>query len=253
MVTATRHVVLSGCPGPPSPHLFFFNWRIIALQSFVVCCQTSAWVSHRYTYQPVSLKQTCTFLSPCGSVQAASVHKARRPDPAQVLGEAVKVGLAPGESSLHHLPLAWCHLLTKPHLFTAEQAYLWGYQVTIRSKWNDPCWHLVSGLAHNKHEIHLSYSHCCRNHDCYYFWLCCWAVMWPGEITFPPQASFFFPCERSNVGSITCQHHKDPCGFYNFMPFPGSLLGGNRSQGHPWNLISFTDSFFYKFFFLIEG
>ena len=105
--------------------IFFFNWRIIALQSFVVFCQTSAWVSHRYTYQPESLKQTCTFLSACGSVQAASVHRARRPDPAQVLGEAVKAGLAPGESRLHHLPLAWCHLLTKPHLFTAEQAYLW--------------------------------------------------------------------------------------------------------------------------------
>ena len=28
----------------------FFNWRIIALQNFVVFCQTSTWVSHRYTY-----------------------------------------------------------------------------------------------------------------------------------------------------------------------------------------------------------
>ena len=36
--------------------LFFFNlvfyWRIIALQNFVVFCQTSTWVSHRYTYVP---------------------------------------------------------------------------------------------------------------------------------------------------------------------------------------------------------
>ena len=30
----------------------FFNWRIIALQNFVVFCQTSTWVSHRYTYIP---------------------------------------------------------------------------------------------------------------------------------------------------------------------------------------------------------
>ena len=26
----------------------FFNWRIIALQNFVVFCQTSTWISHRY-------------------------------------------------------------------------------------------------------------------------------------------------------------------------------------------------------------
>ena len=28
-----------------------FNWRIIALQNFVFC-QTSTWISHRYTYIP---------------------------------------------------------------------------------------------------------------------------------------------------------------------------------------------------------
>ena len=28
----------------------FFDWRIIALQNFVVFCQTSTWISHRYTY-----------------------------------------------------------------------------------------------------------------------------------------------------------------------------------------------------------
>ena len=39
------------------PHSFlhlllklFFYWRIIALQNFVVFCQTSTWISHRYTY-----------------------------------------------------------------------------------------------------------------------------------------------------------------------------------------------------------
>ena len=30
----------------------FFNWRIIALQNFVVFCQISTWVSHTYTYAP---------------------------------------------------------------------------------------------------------------------------------------------------------------------------------------------------------
>ena len=32
--------------------IFFFNWRIIALQNCVVFCQTSSWISHRYTYVP---------------------------------------------------------------------------------------------------------------------------------------------------------------------------------------------------------
>ena len=31
---------------------FFFFWRIIALQNFIVFCQTSTWLSHRYTYIP---------------------------------------------------------------------------------------------------------------------------------------------------------------------------------------------------------
>ena len=30
----------------------FFNWRIIALENFLVFCQTSAWISHSYTYIP---------------------------------------------------------------------------------------------------------------------------------------------------------------------------------------------------------
>ena len=29
---------------------FFFNWRIIALHNFVVLCQTSAWISHRFCF-----------------------------------------------------------------------------------------------------------------------------------------------------------------------------------------------------------
>ena len=32
----------------------FFNWRIIALQNVAVFCQTSTWISHRYTYIPLS-------------------------------------------------------------------------------------------------------------------------------------------------------------------------------------------------------
>jgi len=33
-----------------------FYWRIIALQNFVVFCQTSTWINHRYTYIPSLLK-----------------------------------------------------------------------------------------------------------------------------------------------------------------------------------------------------
>ena len=33
-------------------HYFFFYWRIITLQNFVVFCQTSTWTSHKYTYVP---------------------------------------------------------------------------------------------------------------------------------------------------------------------------------------------------------
>ena len=40
------------CQAPLSMGLFFFffNWRVIALQNFVVFCHTSTRVSHRYTY-----------------------------------------------------------------------------------------------------------------------------------------------------------------------------------------------------------
>ena len=30
----------------------FFNWRIIALQNFVIFCQMSTWINHRCTYVP---------------------------------------------------------------------------------------------------------------------------------------------------------------------------------------------------------
>ena len=36
----------------PPKLTYFFNWRIIALQNFVVFCQISPWISHRYTYVP---------------------------------------------------------------------------------------------------------------------------------------------------------------------------------------------------------
>ena len=32
--------------------IYFFYWKIIALQNFVAFCQTSTWISHRYTYIP---------------------------------------------------------------------------------------------------------------------------------------------------------------------------------------------------------
>ena len=36
-------------------YYLFLNWRITGLQNFVVFCQTSTWISHRYTYIPFLL------------------------------------------------------------------------------------------------------------------------------------------------------------------------------------------------------
>ena len=36
--------------------LFIYYWKIIALQNFAVFCQTSIWISHRYTYISFLLK-----------------------------------------------------------------------------------------------------------------------------------------------------------------------------------------------------
>ena len=52
---------------PFSP-LCFFNWRIIALQNFVVLGQTSARISHSYTHVPsfLNLPPTCLPVPPSG-------------------------------------------------------------------------------------------------------------------------------------------------------------------------------------------
>ena len=42
--------------------LFIFYWRMIALQNFAVFCQTSTWISHRYTYIPSLLNLSPTSL-----------------------------------------------------------------------------------------------------------------------------------------------------------------------------------------------
>ena len=49
------HCVLFGiplCVCTTSFFYLFFNWRIIALQTFVVFCQISTWISHRYIHVP---------------------------------------------------------------------------------------------------------------------------------------------------------------------------------------------------------
>ena len=50
----------------------FFYWRIIALQNFVVFCQISAWISHRYTHIPscLNLPPTPTPLHLSGLIQS---------------------------------------------------------------------------------------------------------------------------------------------------------------------------------------
>ena len=42
----------------------FFYWRIIALQNFVVFCQTSTWISYRYTYIPSHLTPLVWYRAP---------------------------------------------------------------------------------------------------------------------------------------------------------------------------------------------
>ena len=40
----------------------FSNWRVIALQNSVVSCQTSKWISHMYTYNPLPFELPPIFL-----------------------------------------------------------------------------------------------------------------------------------------------------------------------------------------------
>ena len=52
----------------------FFNWRKMALQKFVVFCQTSAWIRHRYIYIPSLLN-----LPPCSFRNMIGVSKREKP------------------------------------------------------------------------------------------------------------------------------------------------------------------------------
>ena len=42
----------------------FFNWRIIALQNFVVFCQTSTWINHTYSPSFLNLPPISLPISP---------------------------------------------------------------------------------------------------------------------------------------------------------------------------------------------
>ena len=55
-----------GLNDPPNffKKIFIFYWWIIALQNFVVFCQTSTWISHRYTYIFTSLWNSLPSPSP---------------------------------------------------------------------------------------------------------------------------------------------------------------------------------------------
>ena len=47
------HIIIKLLEGKNKENLFliyFFYWRIIALQNFAVFCPISTWISHRYTY-----------------------------------------------------------------------------------------------------------------------------------------------------------------------------------------------------------
>ena len=64
---------------------YLFNWRIIALQNFVVFCQILTWISHRYTCIPSLLNlppgastQCCTeLLNPHHKAEGSQVYSAQ--------------------------------------------------------------------------------------------------------------------------------------------------------------------------------
>ena len=53
--------------------VIFFNWRIIALQNFVVFCQMLTWTSHWYTYGPSLL--TFKNISKCFPIKLLWLQK----------------------------------------------------------------------------------------------------------------------------------------------------------------------------------
>ena len=53
--------------------IYFFNWRVIALQNFLGFCRTSTWVNHRYTYVP-SLLNVPPISLPIPQLQVVTEH-----------------------------------------------------------------------------------------------------------------------------------------------------------------------------------
>ena len=61
-------------------NLFIFNWKIIALQHCDGLCDTSTWITHRYTHVPSRLKPPSPFPShptPLGCHRAPGVNSLR--------------------------------------------------------------------------------------------------------------------------------------------------------------------------------
>ena len=71
-----------------TPFFKLFYWRIIALQNFVVFCQTSIWISHQFSYSVVS-----------DSLRPHELQHARPPCPSPT----------PGVHSNSHPSSWWCH------------------------------------------------------------------------------------------------------------------------------------------------
>ena len=72
MYTCSLFYIISSCKTLTANFflLLFFNWRIITLQNFVVFCQTSTWISHRYTYIPSCFEPPSHLSHPSTLVQS---------------------------------------------------------------------------------------------------------------------------------------------------------------------------------------
>ena len=95
----------------PRVLFYYYYWRIIALQNFVVFCQTSTWINHRYTHIPSLLKlPPISFLIPPHKVDTEPIFEF--PEPYSKFPLAIYFTYGNVSHSFHTLP----PLLPSPHV-----------------------------------------------------------------------------------------------------------------------------------------
>ena len=81
----------------------FFYWRIIALQNFVVFCQTSTWINHKYTYISFPLSMSIGLFSLSVSLLCAGLCLVAQ----SCLTLCDPMDNSPPGSSVHGILQAW--------------------------------------------------------------------------------------------------------------------------------------------------